>query len=161
MVVIFALCWIPFNVLNLLRDLQPGSIDTKSYFIFLFILAHLISMSATGWNPILYAWMNENFRREFKFVLPCFRTVPKRTTVCRSTFRDSEAPHDEETPLRNAKDNEYNKSNALTRNFSDGGNQHKVAENEKNSKFVDVAESVGHILANSAIEDQRDHRFDL
>jgi len=43
-------------------------------------------MSSTCYNPFLYAWLNENFRKEFKQVLPCFRTTsstssttPKRT----------------------------------------------------------------------------------
>ncbi len=30
-------------------------------------------MSSTCYNPFLYAWLNENFRKEFKQVLPCFR----------------------------------------------------------------------------------------
>lgn len=28
-------------------------------------------MSSTIYNPFLYAWMNENFQKEFKQVLPC------------------------------------------------------------------------------------------
>ncbi len=31
-------------------------------------------MSSTCYNPFLYAWLNENFRKEFKQVLPCFGT---------------------------------------------------------------------------------------
>uniref|UniRef100_A0A914VSW0 G-protein coupled receptors family 1 profile domain-containing protein n=1 Tax=Plectus sambesii TaxID=2011161 RepID=A0A914VSW0_9BILA len=70
MVVIFALCWFPFNALNMMRDFHLDK-PIKHLFSFLFLLAHVISMSATCWNPILYAWMNENFRREFKAALPC------------------------------------------------------------------------------------------
>jgi hypothetical protein len=42
-------------------------------------------MSSTCYNPFLYAWLNENFRKEFKKVLPCFGAstlsslAPKRT----------------------------------------------------------------------------------
>ena len=32
-------------------------------------------MSSTCYNPFLYAWLNENFRKEFKQVLPCFRSA--------------------------------------------------------------------------------------
>uniref|UniRef100_A0A5S6QP94 G_PROTEIN_RECEP_F1_2 domain-containing protein n=1 Tax=Trichuris muris TaxID=70415 RepID=A0A5S6QP94_TRIMR len=68
MVSIFGLCWLPFNMLNLWRDLSPGAIDAKSYFVFLFLLSHLIAMSASGWNPVLYAWMNDNFSREYRYI---------------------------------------------------------------------------------------------
>lgn len=44
-------------------------------------------MSSTCYNPFLYAWLNENFRKEFKQVLPCFMSptnssgsVHRRTT---------------------------------------------------------------------------------
>lgn len=76
MVVIFGLCWLPVNALNVLRD--AARIDLEDYFVIVFLFAHLCSMSATCWNPILYAWMNENFRREFQAVLPCFRSVTDR-----------------------------------------------------------------------------------
>jgi len=72
MVVIFAMCWFPFNALNIVRDFQLDN-PIKPIFSFLFLMAHVTSMSATCWNPILYAWMNENFRREFKAALPCFK----------------------------------------------------------------------------------------
>lgn len=70
MVVIFVLCHISLNLLNIVRDFGV----TLSEFTFFFLLAHLCSMSATMWNPILYAGMNESFQREFMAVLPCFST---------------------------------------------------------------------------------------
>ncbi|VDN55811.1 unnamed protein product [Dracunculus medinensis] len=69
MVVLFGLCWFPFNFLNILRDLHLDNF-IKPYFNFLFLLAHVISMSATCWNPIVYAWMNEAFRERFIAALP-------------------------------------------------------------------------------------------
>ncbi|CAI5454299.1 unnamed protein product [Caenorhabditis angaria] len=72
MVVIFAVCWFPFNLLNILRDLKWDSF-IKQYFNSLFLIAHLISMTATCWNPILYAWMNESFREEFAKAVPFLR----------------------------------------------------------------------------------------
>lgn len=75
MVVIYLLAWLPVNSLNVLRD--ATSIDHQEYFVILFLFAHLSSMSATCWNPIVYAWMNDNFRREFKAVLPCFKNLER------------------------------------------------------------------------------------
>ena len=46
---------------NILRDLYPDSL-IRPYFSFVFLFVHIISMTATCWNPILYAWMNELFR---------------------------------------------------------------------------------------------------
>ena len=40
-----------------------------------FSLTHMLAMASTCYNPILYAWLNENFRKEFKEVLPCWRSV--------------------------------------------------------------------------------------
>uniref|UniRef100_A0A8R1DRK4 G_PROTEIN_RECEP_F1_2 domain-containing protein n=1 Tax=Caenorhabditis japonica TaxID=281687 RepID=A0A8R1DRK4_CAEJA len=70
MVVIFAICWFPFNLLNCLRDLKLDNF-MKGYFSFVFLSVHLMSMTATAWNPILYAFMNETFREEFAKVVPC------------------------------------------------------------------------------------------
>ncbi|GMR60963.1 hypothetical protein PMAYCL1PPCAC_31158 [Pristionchus mayeri] len=69
MVVIFGVCWFPFNMMNILRDLNLVAL-AKDYFKFVFLVIHVISMTATCWNPILYAWMNDNFREEFLRVIP-------------------------------------------------------------------------------------------
>lgn len=75
MVCIFALCWLPTNVVNILKD---NGLTSASSFEFTFLLAHVISMSSSMWNPLLYAFLNDNFRREFMAVLPCFRGVNGR-----------------------------------------------------------------------------------
>jgi hypothetical protein len=43
----------------------------RPYFNYAFLTAHMVSMMATAFNPILYAWMNESFREQF------IRTVPQ------------------------------------------------------------------------------------
>lgn len=67
MVTIFGICWFPLNLINVINDF--GSIG--HYFHLLFFLAHCMAVSSTCYNPFLYAWLNENFRKEFKHVLPC------------------------------------------------------------------------------------------
>jgi len=32
-------------------------------------------MSSTVYNPFLYGWMNDNFQKEFRILLPCLFTV--------------------------------------------------------------------------------------
>lgn len=61
MVLLFGVCLFPFNVLNLLRDLGVKAF-IRPYFSFLFLLFHLMSMTVTATNPLLYAWMNHSFR---------------------------------------------------------------------------------------------------
>ncbi|EDW99719.2 uncharacterized protein Dyak_GE22935 [Drosophila yakuba] len=71
MVAVFGLSWLPINVVNIFDDFDDKSNEWRFYILFFFV-AHSIAMSSTCYNPFLYAWLNENFRKEFKHVLPCF-----------------------------------------------------------------------------------------
>lgn len=39
-------------------------------------VAHTVAMSSTCYNVFLYAWLNDNFRKELKRILPCFSSSP-------------------------------------------------------------------------------------
>ncbi|XP_066994813.1 prolactin-releasing peptide receptor [Anabrus simplex] len=71
MVTIFGVSWMPLNLINILNDLYIPFGRWKYYYL-CFFMAHAVAMSSTCYNPFLYAWLNENFRKEFKQVLPCF-----------------------------------------------------------------------------------------
>lgn len=71
MVTVFGCCWLPLNLTNLVHDVYVHMGHWK-YYQFCFFIAHAIAMSSICYNPFLYAWLNENFRKEFKHVLPCF-----------------------------------------------------------------------------------------
>ncbi|XP_060601611.1 neuropeptide Y receptor type 2-like [Ruditapes philippinarum] len=70
MVTIFVICWLPLNMVLLVGEYHQPFAHT-SYYPFIFFTAHVIAMSSTIYNPFLYAWMNDNFKKEFKLVLPC------------------------------------------------------------------------------------------
>ncbi|CAH8454340.1 unnamed protein product [Dicrocoelium dendriticum] len=74
MVVIFVICWIPLNMLLISTDVLSEShakiINNSSYFSLIFLVCHLIAMSSAVYNPFLYAWMNENFKKEVRRMLP-------------------------------------------------------------------------------------------
>ncbi|KAL4232199.1 hypothetical protein ACF0H5_009774 [Mactra antiquata] len=70
MVTIFVICWLPLNVVLLVGDYH-GEFLGEPYYALVFFTAHVIAMSSTIYNPFLYAWMNDNFKKEFKLVLPC------------------------------------------------------------------------------------------
>ncbi|XP_058055298.1 neuropeptide Y receptor type 2-like [Anopheles bellator] len=71
MVAIFGISWLPLNLVNMCNDFYSDINGWRFYNLFFFI-AHLTAMSSTCYNPFLYAWLNDNFRKEFKQVLPCF-----------------------------------------------------------------------------------------
>lgn len=78
MVVIFLLSWLPLNVINIINDFYVQTGNWQYYFLS-FFMVHSMAMSSTCYNPFLYAWLNENFRKEFKQVLPCFDASSSRT----------------------------------------------------------------------------------
>ncbi|XP_059481682.1 prolactin-releasing peptide receptor [Neocloeon triangulifer] len=71
MVTVFGVSWLPLNMVNLINDVNESTGDWP-YYNLCFFIVHAIAMSSTCYNPFLYAWLNENFRKEFKQVLPCF-----------------------------------------------------------------------------------------
>lgn len=73
MVIVFGVSWFPLNCYNLLLDFHIQA-ARWNYSRAFFLLSHSIAMSSTCYNPLLYAWLNENFRKEFKSVLPCWRS---------------------------------------------------------------------------------------
>ena len=63
------LSWLPLNVANVVittfdSDKTPLFANTEHLYI-TYAICHLASMTSAISNPILYGFMNENFRREF------------------------------------------------------------------------------------------------
>jgi hypothetical protein len=69
MVVIFAICWLPLNIVHMVEEFHRAEL---SHYKVLFLSTHVIAMSSTIYNPFLYSWLNDNFRKEFQQILPCF-----------------------------------------------------------------------------------------
>lgn len=88
MVFIFGLCWLPFNCVNILNDFSEQTEDW-TYYNLSFFIVHVIAMSSTCYNPFLYSWLNENFRKEFKLVLPGFHRPAERACNGNETVQDS------------------------------------------------------------------------
>ena len=80
MVAVFGISWLPLNMVNVLNDFYAKTSDWKFYNL-LFFLAHSIAMSSTCYNPFLYAWLNDNFRKEFKLVLPGFSSATRARII--------------------------------------------------------------------------------
>ncbi|XP_069938217.1 neuropeptide F receptor-like [Cherax quadricarinatus] len=62
---IFCLSWLPLNLYNVVVDLHnPFGEDTESMLI-VYSVCHMAGMSSACSNPLLYGWLNDNFRKEF------------------------------------------------------------------------------------------------
>ncbi|XP_044006085.1 prolactin-releasing peptide receptor-like [Aphidius gifuensis] len=90
MVTIFGCCWLPINTINIIDDFFADVSYIWKHYRLCFFISHCLAMSSTCYNPLLYAWLNDNFRMEFKKVLPCFDSVTfnlttkTTTTTCES-----------------------------------------------------------------------------
>ena len=87
--IVFCMSWLPFNMFNLIVDiLDPFGDDTQTMLI-VYGICHMIGMSSASSNPLLYGWLNENFRKEFKEIL---RIKPCCCCRCCSKTDISETP---------------------------------------------------------------------
>ncbi|XP_053708034.1 prolactin-releasing peptide receptor-like [Synchiropus splendidus] len=74
LVTVFAVCWLPIHVFNVLRDIDIHLIN-KRFFLLIQLLCHLCAMSSSCCNPFLYAWLHDRFRAELRKLFKCHRRV--------------------------------------------------------------------------------------
>ena len=96
------LSWLPLNVVNIIfttfdSDKTPLFSNIEHLFI-TYAVCHLASMTSAVSNPILYGFMNENFRREFKNI---WLGLKKCVYCCKKDSNLSEPP--EEIPIASTK----------------------------------------------------------
>ena len=68
-VVIFAVCWCPIQIILVVRSLNKYPITEAS--VLIQIVAHVQAYMNSCINPILYAFLSENFRKAFFKVMYC------------------------------------------------------------------------------------------
>ncbi|GBP95298.1 Tachykinin-like peptides receptor 99D [Eumeta japonica] len=69
-VVIFAVCWLPFHIYFIVTSYNPD-VTTYPHIQEIYLGIYWLAMSNSMYNPIIYCWMNTKFRRGFKQVLWC------------------------------------------------------------------------------------------
>lgn len=80
MVVVFAVSWLPFHAFQLAVDIDSSVSYMKDFKLY-FTVFHIVAMCSTFVNPILYGWMNNNYRTAFFSVCNCdqlFRSAEGR-----------------------------------------------------------------------------------
>lgn len=60
---LFVTCWLPWNVLSLITEVE-GEIVKGPHFKFVDLILKVFAMSSACINPFLYCWLNDNFRKE-------------------------------------------------------------------------------------------------
>ncbi|KAH8417811.1 hypothetical protein KR222_006235 [Zaprionus bogoriensis] len=78
-VIVFTICWLPFNILQVLLTEMPKLDEWKSlpYVWFAF---HWLAMSHSCYNPIIYCYMNARFRGGFLQIM--YRVPGLRRCCC-------------------------------------------------------------------------------
>ncbi|XP_028584273.2 neuropeptide Y receptor type 4-2 [Podarcis muralis] len=71
MVTAFAVCWLPLHVFNTIDDWNYKFIPHCIHDL-IFSLCHLVAMASTCINPVIYGFLNKNFKKEVKaLILGC------------------------------------------------------------------------------------------
>ncbi|KAJ8318664.1 hypothetical protein KUTeg_003755 [Tegillarca granosa] len=70
-VVIYAFCWMPLNVINIAGIINPSIYNAKGM-NYVWMATHWLAMSNCMYNPFIYCWLNSKFRDGFTSVLKCF-----------------------------------------------------------------------------------------
>ncbi|XP_037547534.1 somatostatin receptor type 2 [Nematolebias whitei] len=98
-VAVFVLCWLPFyifNVTSVTSSIKPTSV-VKSTFDFVVVLGYANSCA----NPILYAFLSNNFKKSFQNVL-CLKKVTGLDEIERSDSRADRSRMVNEAMITNA-----------------------------------------------------------
>nr|AAO62563.1 NPY receptor Y4 [Squalus acanthias] len=68
LIVGFALCWLPLNVFNAIADWDLEAVMHCRHNL-IFSLCHLAGMASTCVNPVIYGFLNSNFKKEVRAII--------------------------------------------------------------------------------------------
>ncbi|KAL9984548.1 hypothetical protein ACROYT_G006854 [Oculina patagonica] len=69
-VVLFSVCWLPYHIVVLYDNFDDSPERSETFFQFL-MLSFWLSFANSCCNPVVYAVLNRNYRREFGRLLRC------------------------------------------------------------------------------------------
>ncbi|XP_061535964.1 neuropeptide Y receptor type 2 [Phycodurus eques] len=86
-VAVFAVSWLPLHAFQLAVDIDGRAVYMEEFKL-LFSAFHVVAMCSTFVNPILYGWMNSNYRSAFLDVCSCYRSFNRH----KKTNKTASAP---------------------------------------------------------------------
>lgn len=89
-VLLFSVCWLPWNVFALILEFKPLLIPTR-YIKFCDLASKAFAMSSACINPFLYGWLNGNFRRGLSRVFQK-DSASERTRFTKLSNRYTDSP---------------------------------------------------------------------
>lgn len=69
-VTVYVLCWLPYWVSQVSLIFTPPKASQSPYIVAIFLLAGCLGYSNSAVNPILYAFLSDNFKKSFMKVSP-------------------------------------------------------------------------------------------
>lgn len=81
---IFGVSWLPLNIFNILAELNLIPYNNTDFFV-IYAFCHMAGMSSACSNPLLYGWLNGNFRKEFNELLCCNKLSRTGSVQCNTT----------------------------------------------------------------------------
>ncbi|XP_045211888.1 substance-P receptor-like [Mercenaria mercenaria] len=78
-VLLFAFCWMPFQLYGIISEFQPD-INGYKYINVIWFCFNWLAMSNSCYNPFIYGLLNEKFKREYRLLLSKLYCVRKCTT---------------------------------------------------------------------------------
>ncbi|GLH06464.1 G-protein coupled receptor moody [Gryllus bimaculatus] len=114
-VVIFAVCWCPIQVILVLKTLDQYEITNTT--VMLQIASHVLAYMNSCVNPILYAFLSDNFRKAFRKVIACGPVSGARgsgTRYHRASVNQANGRVDADNKTCNTKTTRHNGSRPTT-----------------------------------------------
>ncbi|XP_002732001.2 substance-P receptor-like [Saccoglossus kowalevskii] len=76
LVILFAFCWLPLQMYDILKFTTPDILSYK-YINIIWFCCNWLAMSNAACNPFVYGLLNDNFKREYKKVFKLEKKTPK------------------------------------------------------------------------------------
>ncbi|KAK2162847.1 hypothetical protein LSH36_90g01011 [Paralvinella palmiformis] len=89
-VTIFAISWTPFHLFALITEFSPDLVKGK-YYKFGDGMLRVVAMSSSCLNPLLYGWLNDNYRNAFLSII-------KRPTATPTNVRREDSEFNRNSP---------------------------------------------------------------
>ena len=74
---VFLICWLPLSIYHILADFQIVAHNSN-----MFIVCHWLAISSACYNPIIYCWLNKDFRINLdRLCALCLSSNSRRNTM--------------------------------------------------------------------------------